>query len=375
MPERSEDERLTRYIAGQCPPEEAADTQRWIAADPARWERFLALERAWRAAGDAPPRWDADLAWSTLAAARRGSRDRRGGGTTTPAPRVETPPPPPPLGLWSSAAPRARPRVRALRLAAVVVLAAVGAWLWTRAPAAPAPPAPAPLQEVATARGQRATIRLGDGSRVMLGAATTIRYPRGFGAGARRDVYLDGEAYFEVAHDPARPFAVHTARGTAEDIGTAFVVSAYPETHALEVVVASGAVALRRAPASPRDARTIADGDAPALTLQQGELGRLDSTGAATRRRVDDITPYLGWTAGELVFRGTPLRDALPAIGRWYDLDITLADTSLGRRRLVATFGRQPASDVVRLLALAIGARYERDGRSVVLRPRRAHSP
>jgi len=62
-----------------------------------------------------------------------------------------------------------------------------------------------------------------------------------------------------------------------------------------------------------------------------------------------------------------PLREALPAIGRWYDMEITLGDSSLANRRLVASFGPHSAHEVVRLIALAVNARYEERGDTVVL--------
>ncbi len=229
-----------------------------------------------------------------------------------------------------------------------------------------------PLQAVTTARGQRATITLADGSRIVLGAESSVRYARDFGARARRDVYLQGQAYFEVAHDTLHPFTVHTSRGIAEDLGTTFVVTAYADAADMEVVVQSGKVKLSAAGSAVADsarAAAIMQGRvAPPITLGPGELGRIDGSGVLSQGRVTDLSPYIGWTNGELEFRGVPLGDALPAIGRWYDVEIVLADTSLASRRLVASFGPHSAGDVVRLLALAVNARYEQRGDTIVFR-------
>src|SRR5436190_1648478 len=65
--------------------------------------------------------------------------------------------------------------------------------------------------------------------------------------GTHRDLYLDGEAYFQVAHDARRPLRVHTAASVTEDLGTAFAIRAYADQVATEVVVAEGRVALWRA--------------------------------------------------------------------------------------------------------------------------------
>lgn len=227
-----------------------------------------------------------------------------------------------------------------------------------------------PLQEVATARAQRATITLSDGTRIILGAESSVRYARDFGARSRRDVYLDGQAYFEVAHDSLRPLTVHTSRGVAEDLGTKFVVTAYSATPEMQVVVASGKVLLRHGVPSRPDSAIPGERSAEPLTLGPGELGVIDSSGALSRSRVGDTSPYFDWTKGELAFRGVPLGEALPAIGRWYDMEIILGDSSLASRRLVASFGPHSAHDVVRLIALAVNARYEERGDTVVLLPR-----
>src|SRR5206468_9531820 len=88
------------------------------------------------------------------------------------------------------------------------------------------------------------------------------RFPAQFGQ--VRDVYLDGEAFFEVAHDARRPFAVHTARAVARDLGTRFNVRAYRDAADVVVAVAEGAVALKSSQ------RLAAD----SVVLRQADVGR-----------------------------------------------------------------------------------------------------
>jgi transmembrane sensor len=384
---------MVRYIVGECSPAEAARTQEWIAADSARWERFRELERTWRACGrGATRRWDAESALAGLRAAlgspaeraakrgvdqcmesrAEGREERRERRRKFVAPLTLG-------GLPDSRRSGRRSWSRGVgKLAAAFALLVVSVVGWRaiggRWPGSAHHDAKAavPLQAVSTARGQRATITLSDGSRIILGAGSSVRYARDFGARARREVYLEGQAFFEVAHDTLRPFSVHTARGVAEDLGTEFVVTAYPDAGDMQVVVASGKVLLRGAVSSGSDSSGASEHDAPPFTLGPGELGTIDSSGALSRTRVADVSQYVDWTEGELVFRGVPLREALPAIGRWYDMEIALGDTSLASRRLVASFGPHSAGDVVRLIALAVDARYVERGDTIVLLPRRA---
>jgi ferric-dicitrate binding protein FerR (iron transport regulator) len=224
------------------------------------------------------------------------------------------------------------------------------------------------MREVTTQRGQRAVLDLADGSRVILGAESRLRIPTGFGGSARedsRDLYLDGKAYFEVRHDNEHPFRVHTETGVAEDVGTSFVVTAYPETNGMEVAVTSGAVSLDR-PAVPAGAGRASGQEAgstrPMLTLTRGDLARLDSAGTATLTRNVDLSPYLAWAQGRLVFDDTRLGDAVAELARTYDLDIRLADSTLADRRFNASFGDETPSQVMQRIALTLDLRVERHG-------------
>jgi ferric-dicitrate binding protein FerR (iron transport regulator) len=105
------------------------------------------------------------------------------------------------------------------------------------------------------------------------------------------------------------------------------------------------------------------------LTLQSGDLGRIDSTGASTLRRNVDLSVYVGWAEGVLTFDETPLQDAIARLGRWYDLDIQLTDTALARRRFTATFHDEPVSQVLRTLEIALDVRARQTGRLVTLSP------
>ena len=218
---------------------------------------------------------------------------------------------------------------------------------------------PTRYQEYATRPGQRAELRLPDGSRVMLSVDSRIRVAADFGA-VGREVSLEGEAFFDVQHDSAHPFRVRTTRGVVEDLGTEFVVSDYPENRTMWVAVASGYVGLEQADTTARRG--------PTVRLARRDVGVLDSARVEIRRDVD-LEPYMGWTAGNLVFEGVPLGVALPRIERWYDVDIQLADTSLAMRHFTATLRDAPLEYVLDLLALSFELRVERQGRSILLAP------
>jgi transmembrane sensor len=177
-------------------------------------------------------------------------------------------------------------------LAAAAALALAAVW-FVRLP-----------REIATAAGHRQEVTLGDGSRVALSARTTLAVSL---HGDRRRVRLDrGEAYFEVAKDPARPFLVETPAGTVRVTGTHFNVRA-DSAEALEVTVLEGSVAVR------------AGGAEHALTMND----QLDYNGvtAGVRRLEASVTSeVIAWREGRVICDSVPLRVVLGRYARYHDI-------------------------------------------------------
>ena len=318
-----EDERLypllERYLAGEASTRDAEIVRAWLAEDAAHAQLLADLRLIKHVANDTPPPTNVDAAWMQV---------------------VKT------LGLRRK--PRVFRRLLMVALAAAAVLIAVigGGRVLRRAPQ---------WKEYATAPAQRMVIRLQDGTQVTIAPKSRVRYTADFGR-AHRDLYLDGEAYFQVAPDSQRPLRVHTPRSVTEDLGTAFVVRAYADQNATEVVVIEGRVSLSRAETT-----------SPAVVLGLRDLGRLDASGPATVRRGVDVDRYLAWTKGVLAFDGTPLSEVMPALERWYNVEIRLSDSALAARRLTATFQNEPIDLVLKRIALTLGLLVERGDGSVFL--------
>lgn len=351
---------LERFLAGDCTDEEREHVVQWIDGIPER----RALLQAWTRLGTVPRAYDSAAAWSIIAArlkkpaATALSADHRGH-TTKPR-----------LHVIREKAPHFGWRIAATVLV-MFGLASAGV-RWYGAARAPRPLSAVAAREVVTARGQRATIRLADGSVVTLAPASRLRESQTFDMDAR-DVWLDGEAYFEVVHDAAKPFRVHTARLVAQDLGTKFLVRAYAESSDIRVVVAEGLVSLRRArnAVAVRPTPTAVGASNDTLLLRPRELGRLDADGRLTSQSGVELDDYTAWTSGRLVFTNTPLSDAIPRLSRWYDVELRLGDASLGRETFTATLTHEPLPDVMALLAATVRARVERRGDTLVLIRRR----
>lgn len=359
MLDEQTERRIARYVAGECSAEEANQLRMWITADPARAAYLASLERIWGATGTLPAQWDPAAARASV---RARVETRASGGMAAPAIVRSRP-----TGRrWQPWYVTHRPPLAALAAALVI---AAGAVLWRvatqKTPSAVG--AAAPRRTVTTQRGQLADVYLSDGTHVQLGVASRLRFAAPFGS-ASRDVYLDGEAIFEVAPNAHVPFVVHTSYGTARDIGTRFDVKAYPTDSTTTVVVAEGRVLLAPHAAPP-------GGGAPSASalLGAGDLGQ-SGAGARVRTRHNvAVDRYMAWTNRRLALDDVPLRDALPQLSRWYDLEFRLGDSALASRRLTATLTYESVPELLRDLSLTLEVRTVQEGRVVTLFPKARH--
>ena len=332
---------LDRYLTGEATADEREQVEVWLAEDPERWAQVAALRDALA---------EAALSEGAVeeAKAEVWARLERELGEVAPEKRPNR------IGSREFVLPSHRPWSTAVQIAAALLLTVLAATVIARLLFRSQAHVPA-VRVATTAPGQRTMFRLGDGTQVVLGVASTLRYPARFDGGSR-DVSLEGEAYFQVVHDEGRAFVVRAGDLVAKDLGTEFTVRAYPEDAGARVVVRAGRVAIRAAGSTAASERVVAP----------GQLGRLGAGGQPTVEPADTAV-YFAWTGGRLVFDRTPLRDALPQLSRWFDLDFRLADSALADIPLSATLRTQLTPDVLDNLAASLGLRERRDGRTVTL--------
>jgi transmembrane sensor len=227
-------------------------------------------------------------------------------------------------------------------LSAATILVALTAYLVSR-------DASSSYRTASTSAGQRATLELGDGTRVTLGPASSLRYAIRPG---ERDAELTGLAQFEVRHDPRRPFRVRTSGAETVDLGTTFVVRAYPDEQAVLVAVSDGSVSLRAGGA--------------AVALSAGQVGRAGIHGVA--RTALTTAPYMDWAEGRLSFTDASLDDVARELSRWFGADVR-ADPSLSSRRISATYDHPTLSSALSAIARATGARVARSSGAILFVP------
>jgi len=354
---------LDHYVAGECTSAEVEEVRAWLSASAENRPVLADVERIRTVAHNRPPVRSAEAAWQhAVAELELETRSRR-----DPPVRV--------LGRISTAPSRSRFATRVAAVAAVLVAGvSVGTLLSVRSkPGTRQMAAPIALLEYSTPRGQSKTVDLPDGSRITLAADSRVRFPGTFGARGR-DVGVDGEALVTVAHETNRPFRIHSKNAEIEDIGTRFDIRSYPEDSAVRVIVAEGEVAL----SGRRSASALATSPmtAPARRssrLRRGDIGVLKQDGTVTRTTTANPELYSGWSEGTLQLVRAPLSEVAQVIGRWYDLDVEIVGSDLPKRTVTATISVKAPEEMLSMLALAVNARAERNGRTVRLIANTAH--
>ena len=253
------------------------------------------------------------------------------------------------LATYARARPRSQ-RAPAFALATLGALAIVCSGLWLLLPA---PGEPGAERLVATAVGGQREERLADGSRVHLNTDSLITVQ--FGAGERRVRLLRGEAAFDVAHDPERPFSVYAHNRIVTALGTRFTVRLGAQK--VRVAVAAGKVALGRA--SPGSKRRPAPGAQPAqdvMFLVQGQRAELPLAGiaapvlAAMDQQAQERT--FSWLQGRLIFDDERLATIVAEVSRYTAVKLTIAP-ELGDIRLSGRFKTGDTEALLEALELA----------------------
>lgn len=224
---------------------------------------------------------------------------------------------------------------------------------------------PATFQTFQANAGERASVRLADGTRILLNAGSVVRVPRDLSVS--RTVSLEGEALFTVAHDGRIPFVVQAGAAQVTVLGTTFAVRRYPDEHAARVAVVDGRVAVRAT-------RARLTGEA---VLDARTVGEVSDSGRIVVTSDVDVRAFTQWTTDALVFRNAPLRDVLPVLARRYGLTIRLADSTLANERVTTRAIDEAPSAVLDDIAATLGIRYVRDGDTITflpVRPSRART-
>lgn len=209
-----------------------------------------------------------------------------------------------------------------------------------------------------TLPGQKATITLTDGSTVLLNSDSELIYPNGFDD--KREVILEGEAFFMIAKDEKRPFSIKSGKLITTVLGTSFNIKAFQNEN-IEVTVASGKVKV-----SPEENSGILSDDAnQALILTPNQQAVYHFAGDYFGKEEVDASRYLAWREGIIKLDHLRFDEAAKVLERWYGVKIVLENDQIGNCVLIGgEFQNQSLHKILKTVELALGISYEftRDG-------------
>jgi transmembrane sensor len=206
------------------------------------------------------------------------------------------------------------------------------------------------FNEVYATFGTRTALNLADGSLVWLNSGSSMKYPDKF-TGSQREVFLNGEAYFEVKSNPDMPFIVKTADLTVRATGTKFNVFGYNSDVKSEVTLVEGKVSVSEIDTS---------GSGTVLSeLSPNQHLVFDKSTKQVAVDVEDSYKFYSWKDGKLIFRNEPLSEVVKKIGQVFNVDIELQGSKLQDYRYRATFEDESLSEILKLLEISSPISYK----------------
>lgn len=252
--------------------------------------------------------------------------------------------------------------------AAVLVLVAVAGW-WLLPEKNTAP---AMAEEVHAVKGTRSRVTLPDGSVVVLNADSRLTYGAHFNE-ALREVYLEGEAYFDVVKNSDKPFIIHTAQMNVKVLGTAFNIRAYPDDSTAETALIRGSVEVSMADTKmkpvilkPLEKLVVyLYADRPEKTINQKEQDF--EVLPLIMPEQNSIPPETAWVENKLVFRDESFSMLAARLERWYGVQISLNGPEVRDLRFTGQFEKETIEQVLKALQITAEFRYSVNGNNITI--------
>ncbi|MBS7562805.1 FecR domain-containing protein [Mucilaginibacter sp. Bleaf8] len=193
---------------------------------------------------------------------------------------------------------------------------------------------------------QTKVLVLQDGTRITLNANSELRYPEKFTSNSR-EVYLKGEAYFQVVHNDNKPFIVRAGKLKTHVLGTSFTVAAYSPQKPMVITVLTGKVAVK-----DESSKAVA-----VLTRGQSATSRPGQNKLALGMMADP-QDAIAWTEDKLIFENASLEEVATALHNKYGVEVKVADEKLAQQHITAIFQHQHLNNILNVLAKLTHSKY-----------------
>jgi transmembrane sensor len=221
-------------------------------------------------------------------------------------------------------------------------------------------PSPEPVQEErvvtkGTEPGQKLSIQLSDGSRVILNSSSKLTYNDFFGHD-ERVVYLEGEAFFEVNRDTLRPFKVIAGEISTTALGTSFNINAFNPGKTIDIALVSGKVLI--------EDKRIEKG-AASLVLLPGEMATFNKQAGDLSKRKFNTRDLTGWKDGIITFRNARYGQIIEKLERWYGVEISEDRIPVKDWNFTGTFENENLENLLNTLQFEYEFSYQIDKKKV----------
>jgi len=181
--------------------------------------------------------------------------------------------------------------------------------------------------EINAASGKTTEVLLSDGSKIILQAKSRLKFPKVF-SGENREVFLyEGEAFFDIAKDPGRPFIVTTKKVSTKVLGTAFNISFYEDQQEMSVTVVRGKV-------------SVSNSDGNQVLLDPDQQVVINKVSGSFKKSAVDARENIGWTEGRIQLNNQTMMHAAELLEKRYDINIKFASPEIHVIRFTATFDK-----------------------------------
>ncbi len=183
------------------------------------------------------------------------------------------------------------------------------------------------LTKKITERSEYKFLLLPDSTQVWLNAGSSLEFPDNFGSN-KREVFLSGEAYFDVKHADEIPFIIHTGEVSTTVLGTAFNIKAYPGRKNIIVAVSRGKVRVSR-------------GNELVATLIKGQEVKVSNKDTAVARKNIAVTEVAAWQQGKMSYEDESFEDIIADLERVYNVNIDVTNNAIRNLKVSTSFRRE----------------------------------
>ena len=195
---------------------------------------------------------------------------------------------------------------------------------------------------------------LADGTRVWVNSASEVRFPNCF-SGKKREIYVKGEVYLEVARDEKHPFVVHAGENEVRVLGTRFNLTAYPDEQEVITTLVEGSVEFWN--------------DQSSIRLKPGEQSVLDRETNNLEKQKVDVSIYTSWVSGTYEYERMPLSDITRQLSRWYDVQFVYETTEFSNHPFTGVVKRdQSLEEVLSIIEKTTNIKFKISGRTIIIK-------